>query len=80
MEVQGTEEQIGQVILAIEKGWNIRIDKMHSESFPQVRRKESFARNTTRKTEKALADAEHRVNKGFPYFVRRNADPRSRLA
>lgn len=34
MEVQGTEEQIGQVILAIEKGWNIRIDKMHSRIIP----------------------------------------------
>ena len=34
MEIQGTEQQIGQVILAIEKGRFIRIERMDSRTIP----------------------------------------------
>ena len=34
MEIQGTEEQIDQVILAIERGTYIRIENMDSRTMP----------------------------------------------
>ena len=34
MEIQGTEEQIDGVILAIERGWYVRIENMDSSTIP----------------------------------------------
>lgn len=42
MEIQGTEEQIDQVILAIEKGRFIRIDNMESKSLPLIPEERHF--------------------------------------
>ena len=42
MEIQGTEEQIGGVILAIERGRYVRIEKMDVETIPVVPHEQGF--------------------------------------
>lgn len=42
MELQGTEEQIDNVILAIERGTYIRIDNMECRSMPVIPDERSF--------------------------------------
>ena len=42
MEIQGTEEQIDQVILAIQRGGYIRIDNMRVKTIPVIEDEYSF--------------------------------------
>ena len=42
MEIQGTEKQIDQVILAIERGTYIKIENMQAKSIPTVDGERSF--------------------------------------
>ena len=42
MEIQGTEEQIDQVILAIERGTYIRIENMDGKTIPVVEQERGF--------------------------------------
>ena len=42
MEVQGTEEQIDQVLIAIQRGMYIRIDHMDSRNIPPVPNERGF--------------------------------------
>ena len=42
MEIQGTEEQIDQVILAIERGTYIKIENMQAKTIPVVDGERSF--------------------------------------
>ena len=42
MEIQGTEEQIDRVILAIEQGSYIRIENMESRTIPVVEQERGF--------------------------------------
>ena len=42
MEIQGTEEQIDSVILAIEKGLYVRIENMDSKTIPVIEQEHGF--------------------------------------
>ena len=42
MEIQGTEEQINQVILAVERGTFVRIENMNAKSIPVVEDERGF--------------------------------------
>ena len=42
MEIQGTEEQIDSVILAIEKGRYVRIENMDSKTIPVIEQEHGF--------------------------------------
>lgn len=42
MEIQGTEEQIDSVILAIEKGRYVRIENMDSRTIPVIEQEHGF--------------------------------------
>lgn len=42
MEIQGTEEQIDQVILMIEKGRFVRIENMEARTIPLVEKERGF--------------------------------------
>ena len=42
MEIQGTEEQINQVILAVERGTFVRIENMDAKSIPVVEDERGF--------------------------------------
>lgn len=42
MEIQGTEEQIDRVILAIERGTYVRIENMDAKTVPVVEGERSF--------------------------------------
>ena len=42
MEIQGTEEQIDQVILAVERGTFVRIENMEMKSIPVVEDERRF--------------------------------------
>ena len=42
MEIQGTEEQIDQVILMIENGRFVRIENMEAKTIPLVERESGF--------------------------------------
>ena len=42
MEIQGTEEQIDQVILTIERGTFVRIENMNAKSIPVVEDERGF--------------------------------------
>lgn len=42
MEIQGTEEQIDQVILAIEKGRFVRIENMDAKTIPVIESERGF--------------------------------------
>ena len=42
MEIQGTEEQIDYVILAIEKGRYVRIENMDSKTIPLIEQEHGF--------------------------------------
>ena len=42
MEIQGTEQQIGQVIAALQRGAYIRIDHMKSKDLPLEKNEHSF--------------------------------------
>ena len=42
MEIQGTEEQIDQVILAVERGTFVRIENMEMKSIPVVEDERGF--------------------------------------
>ena len=42
MEIQGTEEQIDQVLLAIERGTYVRIDNLEIRSIPVVEAERGF--------------------------------------
>lgn len=42
MEIQGTEEQIDSVILAIEKGRYVRIENMDSKTIPVIEQEQGF--------------------------------------
>ena len=42
MEIQGTEEQIGRVILAVERGTFVRIENMEVRTIPVVENERGF--------------------------------------
>ena len=42
MEIQGTEDQIDQVILAIERGTNVQIENLDARSIPIVEEERGF--------------------------------------
>lgn len=43
MEIQGTEEQIDQVILAVERGTYVRIESMEVKAIPVVPEEQGFS-------------------------------------
>ena len=45
MEIQGTEEQINQVILAVERGTFVRIENMDVRNIPVVEDERGFFHN-----------------------------------